>query len=220
MHQEVRTLWIGYLMGKFVAEQVREHLGAIGISDEWAEKMLEQIEQWAQEERRGSASFAQNLETRTKELETKMDKLVSAYLDGEIEKGAYLKKKEELMKIKADLHSQRNGFGQKPSWIEPLRDWVKTAHHAGKLASCDSDFNEIKSLAEKIGTNRLLRDKKILFDFVPPYHNIPTNKALQSKSPAGAGLGGEVSKKETLAWWSRRELNPRPNKETISFLHA
>jgi hypothetical protein len=76
------------------------------------------------------------------------------------------------------------------------------AHHAGKLVSCSSDLNEIKSLEKKIGTNRPIKDKKILFDFVPPYHNIPKYKALQTKSPAGAGLGGEVSKKETLAWWS------------------
>lgn len=207
-------------MEKYVAEQVQEQLQSIAISDDWAEKMLGQIEQWAQDERRGTTSFAQNLEARTKDLATKMDKLVNTYLDGEMEKDVYLRKKEELMKIKADIHSQKNGFGQKLTWLEPLRDFVKTAHSIGKLAKSDHHFKDLAAVAEKIGTNRLLKDKKILFDFVPPYDNVPKYKALQSKSPALAGRVRKGEKKELLTWWSRGELNSRPNKGQKCFLHA
>ena len=207
-------------MEKFVAGQVQEHLNSIAISDEWADSMLRQIEQWAQDERRGSSAYAQNLETRTKELQNKMDKLVNTYLDGEMEKDVYLRKKEELMKIKAEIHSQKNGFGPKQTWLEPLRDCIKTAHHIGKLANSDSHFKDLSAVAEKIGTNRLLMDKKILFDFVPPYNNMPKDKALQSKSPALAGRVRQGEKKESLAGWNRWELNPRPNKGQKCFLHA
>ncbi len=79
-----------------------------------------------------------------------------------MEKDVYLRKKDELMKIKTDIHSQKNGFGQKLTWLEPLRDWVKTAHHAGEFANSDHDFKDLSAAAEKIGTNRLLMDKKIL----------------------------------------------------------
>ena len=207
-------------MEKFVAEQIQQQLNTIAISDEWKENMLGQIEQWAETERRGSVAFDQNLESRTKELQTKMDKLVNSYLDGEIEKDFYLRKKDELMKIKADIHAQKKGFGQKPTWLEPLRDWVKTVHHAGKLANSDSHFKDLSAVAEKIGTNRLLMDKKILFDFVPPYDIVPKYKALQSKSPALAGRVGQGEKKELLLWWSRGDLNSRPNKGQKCFLHA
>jgi len=41
-----------------------------------------------------------------------------------------------------------------------LRDWVKTAYHAKKLAET-KDFYEMKALMEKIGTNHRLWKKKI-----------------------------------------------------------
>jgi hypothetical protein len=44
-------------------------------------------------------------------------------------------------------------------------------------------------------------DKKIVFDFVPPYNNVPKYKALQTKRPAFAGRAGEKANKRFLAWW-------------------
>jgi hypothetical protein len=50
-----------------------------------------------------------------------------------------------------------------------------SAYHAEKLAPSD-DFDEIKSFAEKIGTNRRLLNRKIFFDFVSPFDLIPKYK--------------------------------------------
>jgi len=41
-----------------------------------------------------------------------------------------------------------------------------------KLAS-SNDFDEIKSFAEKIGTNRRLLDRKLIFDFVRSFDFVP-----------------------------------------------
>lgn len=54
-------------------------------------------------------------------------------------------------------------------------------------------------------TNRLPTFyKKIVFDFVPPYQEIPKYKALQAKqtkSPALAGRLKSEKEKEFLSWW-------------------
>ncbi len=200
----------GYLLENKVGEQLRERFKSIAISDEWAEQMLSQIERWVNEQRKDSSAFAQKLEARTTDIEGRLDKLVTTYLDGHLEKDSYIKRKDELMKIKVDLHDERTNFGRKPSWVEPLRDWVKTTCHAGKLASSSDNLEAVRSMAEKIGTKRLLLDKKILFDFVPPYNNVPKYKALQSKSPRldlHRGQLREGETKELLAWWSRRDSN-------------
>ena len=197
----------GYLREDLLVGQLKEQLQNVALCDDWAENMAKEIELWAREEQGNSRSFAQNLESKFKLTEQKMDKLVTAYLDGEIEKESYLKKKDEILKEKADLNLKRSDFGQKgANWVEPLRDWVKTAHHAGKLASSNADFKELRSCAEKIGSNRLLRDKKIVFDFVPPYQEIAKYKALQSKSPALGRLKSE-SDKTLLSWWNQRTKN-------------
>ena len=172
-----------YLLENKLGEQLRERFKEIAIPDDWAQMMLSQIDRWVNEDRKDSSAFAQKLEARTTDIEGRLDKLVTTYLDGDIEKESYLRRKEDLMKIKVDLYNERTNFGRKPSWIEPLRDWVKTIHHAGKLASSSDNLEAVKSLAEKIGTKRLLLDKKILFDFVPPYNILPKYKALQAKSP-------------------------------------
>jgi hypothetical protein len=89
------------------------------------------------------------------------------------------------------------------SWVEPLRDWVKTAHYAGKMANSDVDLSEFKSFSEKVGYNRLLKDKKIVFDWLPPFDILASDKELQTKkikSSDNAELKKEGNKKENTYW--------------------
>ncbi|ROL59307.1 hypothetical protein D9V87_05885 [Bacteroidetes/Chlorobi group bacterium MS-B_bin-24] len=52
-----------------------------------------------------------------------------------------------------------------------------TYNYAEKLAS-SNDFDEIKSFVEKIGTNRRLLDRIVIFDFVRPFDLIPKYKEI------------------------------------------
>ena len=114
-------------------------------------------------------------------------KLVNAFLDGSIEKETYLVKKDELIKTKTDLNKRKSDFGRKGNnWIEPLRNWINTAHHAEKL-TLSNNFYEIKSLTEKIGTNRRLLSRKTEFEFVRPYDLIPKYRAFAKRDPPKAG---------------------------------
>jgi site-specific DNA recombinase len=162
-------------------------LQKVSISDEWAEIMFAEIEKLENQTGADMRSFAQNIEREIKDNEQKLDKLVNAFLDGLIDQKAYQKRREELIKTKADLN-QRKDFGQKGAfWLEPLKEWVKAANDVGKVA-LSKDLNQIKLVTEKIGTNRLLRDKKIEFDFVQPYDKVALCKGYNATSTAGAVL--------------------------------
>ena len=55
--------------------------------------------------------------------------------------------------------------------------------------------------AEKIGSNRLLQDKKIGFDWLPPFDLLAKHKglaAITTKSPDKAGLKKKGEKEELL----------------------
>ena len=96
--------------------------------------------------------------------------------------------------------------------VEPLRNWIKTAHHAEKLA-LSNDFYEIKSLAEKIGTNRRLLSRKAEFEFVRPYDLIPKYRAFCEARPAEGGASEQQIASEfekSLIWSGRLDLNQRP----------
>ena len=94
------------------------------------------------------------------------------------------------------------GFGRRGNnWIEPLRNWINTAHHAEKLA-LSNDFYEIKSLTEKIGTNRRLLSRKTEFEFVRPYDLIPKYRAFCEARPAPAtkcGINSGGASEQTIA---------------------
>ena len=102
-----------------------------------------------------------------------------------------------------------------------MRNWINTAHHAEKLA-LSNDFYEIKSLTEKIGTNRRLLSRKTEFEFVRPFDLIPkylpavAEKAQEGRAfcearPAEGGASEQQNNpdfKKSLSWSGRWELNP------------
>ena len=184
--------------------------------------MLAKVEMWEKENIQSSQSFAQNLGKTIKETEQKLDKLVNAFLDGSIEKETYLIKKDELIKTKTDLNKRNADFGRKGNnWIEPLREWILSAHHAEKLAS-SNEFDEIKSFAEKIGTNRRLLDRKLIFDFVRPFDFVPKYTEKCERSPAAGGASEQTNASEfekSLSWSGRRESNPGYKTPSLAYCH-
>ena len=176
--------------------------------------MLAKVDEWEREQAQSSQAFAQNLDAKIKETEHRLDKLVDAYLEGIVDKGMYLVKKDRLIKIKIDLSQRKADFGRKGNnWIEPLREWIKDAHHAEKLAS-SNELDEIKSLVGKIGTNRRLLDRKVFLDFQKPFDLIPFYKSSYDKS--GQMIDDRIvpSKRDkiggSLRWSGRADSNRRP----------
>ena len=154
-----------YLQHGQLVEQLKGRLEKIAIDDEATKYMLEEVAKWEKEEKFGDKEFAQNLEMKVVEADRKLNILVDEYLDGNIEKEIYLKKKDELIKTKTDLNKKRSDFGRKGNnWIEPMREWIKEANHAGILA-LSNDFIAIKSFVKRNGTNRRLLGRKVGWDW-------------------------------------------------------
>ena len=111
-------------------------------------------------------------------VQAKLDRLVNGYLEGLIDRGTYQRKKDELIRQKIGIEGQQAGFGERAKlWVEPMREWLETAHKAGKLAFSD-DYPEIKKILEKIGTNRQVFQKKVEVKFVRPFDSLLGAKAL------------------------------------------
>ena len=105
-----------YLREDLMQNQLRDVLQTVALPDGWAHKMLAQVEVWEKEEQKNLISFAQSVETKIKDTEEKLDKLVNAFLEETIDKDTYLKKKEELIKLKTELSQKKSDFGQKTSF--------------------------------------------------------------------------------------------------------
>ena len=194
-----------YLRDDSMEEQAREYLRKIRLPDGWTEKMDAQIDLWVKDERKNREDAAIEIEKELQQTERKLDKLVNGFLDGMIEKDSYLRKKDELIKTKTELIQKQSDLKSGGVyWVEPLRDWLETAVCAEKLAS-SNDFYAVKSFLEKIGSNRLLLDKKVLLDFAPPFDLIPKYKGLRggkTNQPAPIGRVGSGNNASNSIVWS------------------
>jgi hypothetical protein len=192
--------WQRYLREDRIQNQVMDVLQMVALPDGWAHKMLAQVEVWEKEEQQSLISFAQSAEIKLKDTEEKLDKLINAFLEETIDKETYLKKKEELVMLKTEIIQKKADFAQKGKlWVEPLRKWIKSANQIEKIAF-SKDFCFEKSLLKKIGTNRILRDKKIHMNFVAPYSLIAKYKGAEGELIEN-NTGEEENKTANQKWW-------------------
>ena len=155
-----------YIQEYELATQIRARLQSISLSDRYTNWMLAQVKLWEREQSSGSQSEVHQLSDHIKVSEARLEKLVAVYLDGDIEKSIYLKKKDELMRAslgsKEKLKAVERG---RNNWVEPLRNWILDTKQADFLSHSDNLY-EIKAFVQKIGTNPMVRDKTARFS--PP----------------------------------------------------
>lgn len=109
-----------YLREDLLASQIKERLQTISLPDRYTDWMLNKVDEWEREETTASGSEIQNLSSEIKAGEERMDKLVSAYLDGDIPKAIYLAKKDALMRSLAALQEKKKDFERgRKNWVEP-----------------------------------------------------------------------------------------------------
>jgi hypothetical protein len=178
----------GYVQEKDLVEQLKKRLQTIALCDRYTDWMLDKVKKWEQEETTSSQSDVQNLTEKIKASETRMEKLVSAYLDGDIPKDIYLKQKDKAMRDTLAFKTKKKDFERRGNnWVEPLREWVLDTKQAAFLSSSDN-FSEIASFVQKIGTNHAVRNKSAHFSVPPPSHFVATRRGfLPSRVPQALG---------------------------------
>src|SRR3989344_6066887 len=140
----------GYVREDVLVSQVRERLQQVSLPDEGIALMFEQVDAWEKGEKTSSGSFVGRIKESERETQEKLDKLVALYLDGDIPKEQYLKKKNLLLDQKASLAHQMEGARQgRQNWVEPLREWIKDMQQASLLASSDQ-YSEMRDYLRKV----------------------------------------------------------------------
>lgn len=158
--------------------------------------MLEQAKKWEREETSASQSEVQNLSNKIKASEARLEKLISTYLDGDIPKEIYLKKKDENMRALAILKDEMKDFESgRNKWLEPLREWISDTKQADFLAKSEN-YHEIKSLVQKIGTNPLVRNKSARFSFSVPFIFAAKRRGILRSAAASRPRGATLSNEE------------------------
>ncbi len=150
-----------YLQEESLATQLQSLLQSVSFPLAEIEKIEKQITVWENESISARGNVAQNLKDKLSETQTKLDRLVSIYLDGDIEKVVYLERKDILMRQKIKLEESLTNFGQqRKNWIEPLRSFILSLKEATDLEKTSSHL-EWKKFFQKIGSNPEIKDKMV-----------------------------------------------------------
>jgi hypothetical protein len=160
-----------YLSSSALISQAKNLLQSVSLPFSEIDKMQNQIDIWEKESISEKGNVVQNLKTKLSETKEKLDKLVSIYLDGDIERDIYLQRKDLLLRQKAKFEESFKDFGQqRKNWVEPLRSFVLSLKEAAILEKTQNYF-EWKEFFQKIDSNPEIKDKTLscnwgeLFEF-------------------------------------------------------
>ena len=137
-----------YLREDILVAQIKDRLQKISLCDEVLEELGSQLQRIEREELHSSQSDAQNLSEKIKAGEVRLGVLVESYLDGDIPKALYIKKKDEILRTNATLYEQIKDVKQRGNnWVEPLRELISDTKQANFLTTAE-DLHQIRAFVE------------------------------------------------------------------------
>ena len=158
-----------YVREELLTEQVKSFLQKVSLPSQDTEKVLRQLDKDEQKAREDSKVFVENLKSELAEVEVRLDKLLSVYLDEVISVEEYTAQKQKMLDQRVELKEKIREIEDKGvSWLEPARAWVKSLNQAEKILS-SGDKSEMTTFLKQIGSNHILIDKSFSFSPKKPF---------------------------------------------------
>ena len=214
-----------FLREEALARQIKETCQKVSLPDEWREKFLAKLETESAEARRSSELFAQNLKTELEKIKTKINRLMDAYLEGDLELPEFQLKKNDLMSEKKTLEEKLSDFERKGNhWLELVRNWIIEANQAKNFV-LEGNFSEMKNFLKKIGSNRRIFDQRLFVDFKKPWNYLYfLPDEARAPSPEGEQVPYGVNSargegERNRLMWTWRESNSHLRIANAMFCH-
>ena len=158
-----------YVREELLTKQVKSFLQKVSLPSQDTEKVLRELDKDEQKARKDSKVFAENLKSDLAEVDVRLDKLLSAYLDEVITSEEYAAQKQKMLSQRVELKEKIHEIEDRGvSWLEPARAWVKSLNQADNLLS-SGDKSEMTTFLKQIGSNHILIDKSFSFSPKKPF---------------------------------------------------
>jgi len=179
----------GYTRAEVLEKQFREIIVSVSISEKWASKMFALLEQDRLTEKQQIKQELHRLTTELIQAETKLDRLLEAYLETIVNPESYQRKKNQLMETKVVLKEKIKEINTKGlTWIEAMENFIKLALRARKIACAKNNRHDLAIMAKKVGSKYFLKDHQLEFSLNFPF------RALA----AGAGAASDPRKSDRI----------------------
>ena len=151
-----------YIREEFLEQELTGVITNFAVPQEWADEMFKMADQDERESAQSCAVLIQETRSEIQSISQKLQRLLDAYLDQDIERENYRSEKANLLSRKKSLEEKIRNLEQGViAWLEPMREWIKDAQTLNEIAFTPS-LSIKKSFALKIfGSNLILKDKKV-----------------------------------------------------------
>jgi hypothetical protein len=152
-----------YVREEDLAAQIRAIIQKVSLCNDWTAKILRELEKDKFEAVQSSRPQQQNLQDGIKAMDDKINKLIDIYLEGSISLEEYQRKKEAFITTKKDLQEKVRDFAAGgDNWFELAKDFVTDLNKVS-YALRGGNLEEYRSFLEKIGSNFILKERRLNF---------------------------------------------------------
>ncbi len=195
-----------------ISSQINEAIQKVSLPDDWAEKMLAELEKEKNETAQSSRFFAQKFQDEIKVIDEKLEKLMNAYLENALNLAEYREAKNKLVNQKQLLKDKLTAFEQKSNnRFELAARFINTVKQA-EIIALEENPEQIRDFLKKIGSNFRLSGQKLFLDFKNPF------KILAEAEPRlWRGEATIAQNPNSENWRRRKDSNLRYSFEYSSF---
>ena len=181
----------GYLREEKLLDRVKAIVGQLSLPDDWADNILRKLGEEETREQTENRAAVQHFEQAKQNIESKLSGLLDLKLEGVLDTGEYIAKKNQLVSRKAGIEQEIRDATQKQAhWIEPMREMILRSKQAKTLLHTEN-LSEIPAFLKTAGSNWLLK-----------------GAAVRCEAKKGWRVLRQRGRFRT--WWVRWDLNPRP----------
>ena len=150
-----------YIREELITSQIQEEIKKVSLPLDWTEWMIAENAKDRQSEVQSSTLFADSIKADISVLETKIEKLMTLYLDNSLSLEEYRDAKNKLVNQNQLLKEKLSAFEQKANNRFELTE--KFLKYNMELAN-DRTNEENTHLFKKVGSNFQIKDRTVLFE--------------------------------------------------------
>ncbi len=195
-----------YVREEVITANMQEELKKYSLADEVADWLIAEVKKDRLTNSASSDVQITKLDSEIVAIDTKLDKLMTAYLENALTLPEYQETKNKLVTEKHGLKDKLASFERVTiNRFEPMINFLNDCKQAGIVAN-GNDTKKIRAFIEKVGSNPLVRDRTLVFSPRAPWSFLPkiSQNANKDAGRATGGVRGGMSPCPPLV----RQLSP------------
>ncbi len=174
-----------------LAELLRDSIRRVSIPDDWADKMLAEVETWKRDEDAKQADIVAGQKVELDQMQGRLDRLLDGYIEGILDKDEFAARKEQYVLKKAELADSVARFESgSASRLEPLVSFITDSRQARYDAESES-LTDLRKWHNRVGSNLLFASEVIQMDGVSMSETVTAHAVRvgeKSQEPDGASV--------------------------------